>query len=197
MNLLVILGHPSPASFNAAIARTVVETLKELGHTVRFHDLYAEAFPSELPAEEILTHAPVAEVVSRHCKELAEADGIVIVHPNWWGMPPAVVTGWVDRVFRPEVAYRFVGEDGGEGVPEGLLKARKAIVFNTSNTNETRENEVFGDPLERIWRDCIFDLCGITDVERRMFRIIVTSTEEERQGWLDEVRQMMRRSFPG
>lgn len=196
MNLLVILGHPSPKSFNAAIARTAVETLAELGHTVCFHDLYAESFPSELPAEEIPTEGPVAEVVARHCQELAEAEGLVVVHPNWWGMPPAIVTGWVDRVFRPEVAYRFVGEDGGEGVPEGLLQVRKAVVFNTSNTNEIRENEVFGDPLERIWRDCIFDLCGVSDVERRMFRIIVTSTDRQRRVWLDEVRETMRRCFP-
>lgn len=197
MKLLVILGHPSPTSFNAAIARTAVDTLEELGHTVWFHDLYAESFPSELPAEEIPTEGTVAEVIARHCEELAEADGLVVVHPNWWGMPPAIVTGWVNRVFRPEVAYRFVGTDGGEGVPEGLLKASKAVVFNTSNTEEVRENEAFGDPLERIWRDCIFDLCGVTEVERRTFQIMVTSTDQQRQVWLDEVRETMNHSFPG
>ena len=54
-------------------------------------------------------------LVASHCEELARADGIIIVHPNWWGAPPAVLKGWVDRVFRPEVAYRFLEGDTGEG----------------------------------------------------------------------------------
>ena len=62
------------------------------------------------------------------------AEGIIIIHPNWWGMPPAILKGWVDRVMRPGVAYEFLEGDSGEGVPRGLLRARRAIVFNTSNT---------------------------------------------------------------
>ena len=78
-------------------------------------------------------------------------------------MPPAVLTGWVDRVMRPGTAYEFLEDDNGEGVPSGLLKANKAVVFNTSNTAAKREDTVFGDPLERIWKDCIFGLCGVRD----------------------------------
>ena len=70
----------------------------------------------------------------------------MIVHPNWWGQPPAILKGWVDRVFRPGIAYRFVEGDAGEGVPIGLLKASAAVVFNTSNTPDARERFAFGDP---------------------------------------------------
>ncbi|HBX80737.1 MAG TPA: NAD(P)H dehydrogenase, partial [Propionibacteriaceae bacterium] len=56
------------------------------------------------------------------------------------------------------------------------LKARTAVVFNTSDTNTERELATFGDPLERIWRDCIFGFCGVTDVRRRTFGVMVTST---------------------
>ena len=92
--------------------------------------------------------------VVRHCSEIASADGIIIVHPNWWGQPPAILKGWVDRVSRPGVAYRFLEGDGGEGVPVGLLKAETAIIFNTSNTPEEREATVFGDPLDNLWKAC-------------------------------------------
>lgn len=61
--------------------------------------------------------------------------------------------GWVDRVLREEVAYIFPKEDNGGGLPIGLLKAKAALVFNTSNTPEEREQSVFGDPLQRIWKD--------------------------------------------
>jgi putative NADPH-quinone reductase len=195
MNILVILAHPTPGSFNHAIAETVVTTLERVGHSGVFHDLYAEGFDPVLPSDEILGEE-VDPVVSEHCEQLTAADGFVIVHPNWWGMPPAILKGWVDRVIRPEAAYRFEEGDSGEGIPVGLLNAKTAIVFNTSNTPEKREHEVFGDPLENLWKTCIFDLCGVKEFHRKNFGVVVTSTEEERKGWLGEVEGLVGRVFP-
>jgi NAD(P)H dehydrogenase (quinone) len=195
MNILVILAHPTPNSFNHAIAETVVNTLERLGHAGFFHDLYAEGFVPVLRSEEILED-DVNPIVRGHCDQLAAADGIVLVHPNWWGMPPAILKGWVDRVVRPEVAYRFEEDDSGEGVPVGLLKAKAAVVFNTSNTPEKREQEVFGDPLENLWKTCIFDLCGVKEFHRRNFGVVVTSTEDERKVWLGEVGGLIGQAFP-
>ena len=104
--------------------------------------------------------------------------------------------GWVDRVIRPGVAYEFLEGDKGEGVPRGLLKAKYAIIFNTSNTETTRERIVFGDPLEAIWKNCIFGLCGVPVIHRRTFNIVVTSSEAERKGWLSEVAATIDRFFP-
>ena len=196
MKVLVVLAHPDPASFNHAIARKVLDVLLMNDHEVVFHDLYRERFDPFLWAEEIPVGAVLDPVLERHCTELQEADGIVIVHPNWWGQPPAVLKGWVDRVMRPGVAYRFLEGDSGEGVPLGLLKARVALVLNTANTPEERERNVFGDPLERTWKDCIFDLCGVRDFRRRMFRVIVTSTPEQRRQWLSEVVELVDGCFP-
>jgi NAD(P)H dehydrogenase (quinone) len=188
VNISVILGHPNPGSFNHAIAETAVQTLRTNGYTVWFHDLYAEGFDPILPHAEIPKGAALPPVVQQHCDEIAAADGIVIVHPNWWGQPPAILKGWVDRVIRPGVAYEFLEGDSGEGVPVGLLKAKVALVFNTANTPEQRENEVFGDPLQFLWKNCIFDLCGVPTFYRKMYRVIVTSTAEDRRAWLGEVR---------
>lgn len=195
MHISIILAHPDPKSLNHAVAFAARDTCRELGHDVVLHDLYTEAFDPLLPAGEIPRDGNVDASVARHCEEAARADGFIIVHPNWWGMPPAVLVGWVDRVIRPDVAYRFEEGDGGEGVPVGLLKARTALVLNTSNTAEERENKIFGDPLERIWKDCIFDLCGVRDFHRRMFRIVCTSTAAERAAWLEETRQAVAACF--
>ena len=196
MEISVILAHPRPGSFNHAIAETVVATLEEAGHAVRFHDLYAEAFDPVLPSEEIDRDAVLPPSIGQHCSEIAAADGIVFVHPNWWGQPPAILKGWVDRVLRPGMAYRFAGTDSGEGIPLGLLPARAALVFNTSNTPLQREQEVFGDPLEALWKTCICAFCGIPAFHRRMFGVIVTSTEEQRREWLGEARELTHRMFP-
>ena len=195
MNVSVILGHPNPGSFNHAIVEMAVQTLRESGHTVWFHDLYAEGFDPILPSKEIPKGAALQPTVQQHCDEIAAADGIIIVHPNWWGQPPAILKGWVDRVIRPGVAYEFLEGDSEEGVPVGLLKAQVALVFNTANTLEQRENEVFGDPLQLLWKNCIFDLCGVPAFYRKMYRVIVTSTSEERRVWLADVKKILREYF--
>ena len=196
MNVCVILAHPDRQSFNAAIADTVVAALQRNGHHVNFHDLYAERFDPLLFSDECPRGAVLPETIRLHCDRIAAADGIVIVHPNWWGQPPAILKGWIDRVIRPGVAYRFEDGDGGEGVPVGLLKAHTAVVLNTSNTAAMREREIFGDPLETLWKNCIFDLCGVKHFHRRMFRIIVTSTCEQRKQWLCETAALIDRHFP-
>lgn len=196
MRISIILAHPDEGSFNHAIAQTAKETLLNNGHEVFYHDLHKENFVPLLPASEIPRDVSLPQEIDQHCDELTQADGIIIVHPNWWGMPPAVLKGWVDRVIRPGIAYEFVEGDSGEGVPVGLLKAEKAMVFNTSNTVGEREEKVFGDPLQRIWKDCIFDLCGVQNFYRRMFRVIVTSTDDERKKWLKDVAESVSTHFP-
>ncbi len=196
MNILVILAHPQPGSFNHALAQTAQGALQAAGHEIVFHDLCAEQFDALLPGSEIPQGAALEPWLERHCDELAAADGIVIVHPNWWGQPPAILKGWIDRVVRPGVAYTFEEGDGGEGTPIGLLRARTAVVLNTSNTLAAREIAAFGDPLESIWRRCIFDLCGVKGFHRRTYGVVVTSTPEQRQAWLDDAAALIGTAFP-
>jgi NAD(P)H dehydrogenase (quinone) len=196
MKISLILAHPNRKSFNHALAETAAAALKRNGHEVYFHDLYEEKFNPLLSREEISKDSPLPPDIKKHCREISEAEGIIIIHPNWWGQPPAILKGWVDRVVRPGIAYEFLEGDSGEGVPNGLLKARAALVFNTSNTGIEREKKVFGDPLETIWKNCIFGLCGVTNFYRRMFGIVVTSTEIQRKEWLDEVACDIDKFFP-
>ena len=195
LKILVILAHPNKDSFNYAIAQAAIAQLLENGHDVILHDLYAEKFDPILDWREIPNKAYLPEEIEIQCKELAAADGIVIVHPNWWGQPPAILKGWIDRLFRPGIAYKFLEGDKGEGVPVGLLKAKAAVVFNTANTPPEREREVFGDPLQFIWKNCIFDLCGVRDFYREMFAVMITSTPEQREEWLEKVREVINRYF--
>ena len=196
MRISVILAHPDPESFNAAIASAVVDCLKAGRHEIWFHDLYRERFDPLLHQAEFLKSAELPPAIREHCRQISQANGIIIMHPNWWGQPPAILKGWIDRVIRPGIAYMFEEGDSGQGVPLGLLKAETALLFNTSNTPSQRETEVFGDPLERIWKDCVFGLCGVRHVHRRMFEVVITSTAAQRERWLQEAKDMVRQSFP-
>lgn len=196
MQVLVLLANPRPASFSHALAQRTVATLAELGHRPVLQDLYDLGFDPIIKEGEARRSAELPTQVAEAVRHLTEADGIVVAHPNWWGMPPAILVGWIDRAIRVDSAYRFDGAEGEEGVPTGLLKARTAVVFNTSDTNTERELATFGDPLERIWRDCIFGFCGVTDVRRRTFGVMVTSTADDRDHWLDEAEAMIREAYP-
>lgn len=196
MKISLILAHPDPRSFNHAMANTAAKQLRANGHVISFHDLYAEWFNPILPSSEIPEDGDLPEEIARHCREISTADGIIIVHPNWWGQPPAILKGWVDRVLRPGVAYHFLEGDNGEGIPVGLLKAKAVLVFNTANTPGERERKVFGDPLQLLWKNCIFDLCGVPVFHREMFTVVVTSNAGQRQAWLRKVAIAVDDHFP-
>ncbi|NQU23222.1 MAG: NAD(P)H-dependent oxidoreductase [Candidatus Nealsonbacteria bacterium] len=191
MNLFVLIGHQKTGSFCHAIAATAIEVLRSAGHQVVYHDLYQEGFDPVLPHEEIPKDAELDPVVRQHLDEVVAADGYIIVHPNWWGQPPAILKGWIDRVLRQGHCYEF----GPEGVV-GLLQGRRALVLTTSNTPRDAELALFGDPLENLWKACVFNFCGIDDFLRRNFESIILSTPEQREDWLAEVRQLVGGRFP-
>ena len=186
---LVVVASPSRGSFAHAMAAIATSTLRERGYEIASHDLYDEAFDPVQRASERDNATSSDALVELHCSELGRADLILIFHPNWWGQPPAILKGWIDRVFRLGTAYAYPEDTGQEGVPTGLLKARHALVFNTSNTPADRESQVFGDPLDMLWKACVFGLCGVSSVVRCMFGPMVASSQHQRELWLAEVRK--------
>lgn len=189
MRIGAYLAHPRPGSFNHAVFDAVVDELRERGGEVLAHDLCAEGFSPGLAADETETVREAQDVhdpqLARHRAEVATLDALVFVHPNWWGMPPAVLAGWVQRVMVPGVAYKL-GTAAGE--PAGLLRAGRALVLNTSDTPADREQGEFGDPLQRIWSACVLPYVGVADVRRVVFRTVTDSTERQRAHWLRQAR---------
>jgi len=196
MKISVIVAHPNPASFNHAIAQAAIAELMQNGHEAVFHDLHAEKFDPLLMFEEIPMQAAPPPEIAAQSREIAEADGIIVVHPNWWSQPPAILKGWLDRVLRPGVAYKFGAGPNGEGIIIGLLKAKAALVFTTSNTPADKELELYGDPLEGLWKRCVWGFCGVKTVHRELFSVIITSTPAQRDAWLKKTRKIVREYFP-
>lgn len=187
MLALIIIANPNSDSFSHAMATTAERVLGEANYEISSHDLYAEGFDPVQPYGETDNIRSDDELVEIHCSALSRADMLLIFHPNWWGQPPAILKGWIDRVVRLGTAYHYPTGTGLEGVPVGLLTAKCAFVFNTSNTPQEREEAEFGDPLDTIWRKCVFKLCGIDNVVRRMYGPTAGSSPEKRKKWLVEV----------
>lgn len=192
MKILLVIAHPNTnKSFNHAIAFTAKNLLTDLGHEVLWCDLYAEGFDPVLPlGEEKLPESELPLDIQRKMEQLRSAEGVIIVHPNWWGGCPAILHGWLDRVMRVGVGYRFTPEG-----PVPLLTNKTVQIISTSNTPREIELKVYGDPLENFWKTVVFGLCGSQSFERNNFESIVMSTEEQRNEWLNEVEQTIRRRF--
>lgn len=193
---LIVVAHPRTGSFAHAMAREAERTLTEAGHQVAWHDLYAEGFDPVLVEAEIVFGRHRGEdaftvggdpLVTQHRRELAVADTLVVAHPNWWGKPPGMMAGWLDRVLSPGVAYRF---DVAVGHPEFLLPLRHLVVLNTSDTTPHREATEIGDPLEAMWRNAVGGYLPHAQVRRMTAAPIGASTPQQRAHWLAQARDL-------
>lgn len=189
----IILAHPYPKSFNHAIFQTVCTTLSRMGIKNYHHDLYEEGYDPLLKPSELSTDTSQDKLVNQYAKEMLDSDYLFFIHPNWWGQPPAILKGYIDRIFRPPHAYDFPPGDSGGGLPIGKLKNKYGVVINTSNTEKEREENFFGDPLENIWKQCVFKFCGIENYYRKMFRVIADSDTQQRKSWLQEVEDIVKK----
>jgi NAD(P)H dehydrogenase (quinone) len=132
MKVHVIYAHPIEESFSAAIHRTVIETLIRSGHEVRDLDLYACGFDPRLSRQELLAHYTpgLNEVgVKDHVENLRWADALVFLFPTWWYGMPAILKGYLDRVWLPGVAFHLPA-DGGRIRP-GLTNIAKLAAVTT------------------------------------------------------------------
>lgn len=197
MRISLILSHPGRDSLCAALAHAAQDALAGDGHEVKFHHLDAEGFDPRLGEAELRGRISDDALVEQHCRELARCDGLVVVHPNWWSQPPALLKGWLDRVVRPGVAYEFRKDDAGRSLPVGLLRAKAAVVLNTANVPQAQEQALLGDPLEVLWCRGVLPRCGITSVRREVFSVVAASSPGQRVEWLAHAGALMREAFPG
>ena len=101
MNVLIVFAHPNPHSFNHAILNQVDATLRERGHLTRIRDLYQMQFRAVMDREDLDRNwrGDLPEETLREHEAIRWAQGLVFIYPIWWFGPPAILKGWIDRVF--------------------------------------------------------------------------------------------------
>ncbi|MEO1092757.1 MAG: NAD(P)H-dependent oxidoreductase [Pseudomonadota bacterium] len=110
MRCLVVHAHPVEESFNKALYRLTLETLAGAGHDVRGVDLYAEGFEPALSADgrrSYHEHGTIDASVAAQLRHLAWCNGLIFVYPTWWYGQPAMLKGWLDRVWLPHVCFEM------------------------------------------------------------------------------------------
>ena len=178
----MVLCHPNLTGFNQAVAEAAVKTLGE-GYAVDFLDLYKEQFDPVLPAPELPRKFSFDETVLKYGELVKAASVFVFVHPDWWGGPPALLKGFIDRVFRPGIAYEFEGYEFLSKKKQELFAGRKALVFSTTDYPAPEGD----DPSAKIWKRNVFAYCGIPDAQVHTFYDTYNSTYEARHAWIQDV----------
>jgi NAD(P)H dehydrogenase (quinone) len=133
---LVVFCHPARDSFVGAALDTVLGVLEEAGVEHRLHDLYADGFRPELNAEEHAAHlSPGADAsVQRYADDLGWCDTLLLVYPTWWSGQPAMLKGWVDRVWVNGVAWDL--PDGARRVRPRLTNIRRLVAVTTHGSSK-------------------------------------------------------------
>ncbi|MET8006981.1 NAD(P)H-dependent oxidoreductase [Nonomuraea glycinis] len=149
--ILIVTAHPEPRSLNAALAGVATERLRAAGHEVRVSDLYAMKWKSAVDADDFPDHAldrrldvlavsgeatragRLSPDIVAEQEKLRWSDAVILQFPMWWFSVPALLKGWIDRVFTFEFAH-------GPAVPppysEGALGGRRALISVTIGARE-------------------------------------------------------------
>ncbi len=190
MKSVIVLAHPKREGFNRAIAQAALAAYPEPGSEII--DLYADAFDPVMPAAELPRKFSFDETTLRYQEAAKAADRLVFVHPDWWGGPPAIMKGFIDRVFRPGVAYGFREADFRDADAPGLFAGKRADVFITTDEPPPAS----GNPLDwapaAVWKKSVFDFCGVPDARVHVFWNLRGSEYAERKAWLDGIGAALR-----
>lgn len=146
--MLVVHCHPLPDGFIPAALTRVLAGLAEAEADTRVHDLYGEGFVPELSAQEHRTHVEpgVGDDLVEHATDLQWCDTLVLVYPTWWSGQPAMLKGWIDRVWASGVAWEL--PDGADRLRPTLHNVRRIIAV-TSHGSPKHLNMLQGEGGKR------------------------------------------------
>ncbi|UZJ77467.1 NAD(P)H-dependent oxidoreductase [Fictibacillus sp. KU28468] len=188
MNHVILYCHPAKESFNMALLETYTEELKRSGHTVAVRNLYSSGFQPVLTQEEY--EQSLAYMYSTDIKKEQElltwCDCLTLIYPVWWGGMPALLKGYIDRVFSYGFAYEL---DGEEPIPQ--LKGKSAVSICTTGTpSEIYEKNGMHYAMNLARDHSIFEFCGMEVKRSIYFGNVIQSPQSERERMLQCVRSL-------
>ena len=193
MRWLVVYCHPVPESFCAALREHALGVLREAGHETRLIDLHGEGFDPVMGADERRRYNSLTAAdhpFPEHAEHLAWAEGILFVYPTWWYGLPAMLKGWLDRVWTPGVSFDM--PDGGRIRP--LMTHVRALGVVTTCGAPWWWSHVVGHPGRKTILRGLRALCAPRC--RTLFLahyLMDASTPQSRSRYLDKVARKLRR----
>ncbi len=193
MQVLVVLAHPTADSLNHAIAQRACTALRTAGHDVHLLDLYALGFRAAMTAEERVAYhstTPIVDpLVHEHAELVRTADALVFVYPTWWSSMPAILKGWLERVFVPGIGFQF--NESGKVRP-ALTQVRRLVGISTYGSPWAYVKAVNDNGRRTIMRTIRINTGRTTRSTWLGLYAIDTATPAERERFLERVERRMR-----
>ncbi len=190
---LVVYCHPLEESFVAAVRDRVLGGLASGGAEVRFTDLYASGFDPEFSASDHANHlvAGTDPSLASHAEDLQWCDTLVLVYPTWWSGQPAMLKGWIDRVWVNGVAWTL--PEGANRLQPGLRNIRRLVAVTTHGSPKWI-NMIEGEAGKRTITRSLRTMCHprARTTWLAMYGID-TSTDTQRAAFLDRVERRLLR----
>lgn len=186
--ILVILGHPSKDSFCAALAESYANGARSGGNEVKFIALSDLAFDPILHNGYAKVQELEPDLVAAQ-EAITWAEHIVFVYPIWWGAMPALLKGFIDRVFLPGFAFKFK-EDSLFW--DRLLSGRSAHLLVTMDTPPWYYRLIGRMPGHNQMKLSILEFTGIKPVRISDFGTVKSSSQQKREKWLSEASKLGR-----
>ncbi len=157
--VLVIYAHPYSESLIGAARTALCEGLADAGHEVRVTDLYESAFNPVMSATERREHRfpGVSADLTSHAEDLRWCDTLALVYPTWWSAQPAIMKGWIDRVWTSGVAWEL--PEGANRLQPLLTNVTRIIVIS-SHGSPKWVNALQGESGKRIALRSLRVLCN-------------------------------------
>ena len=186
MKHLIIFAHPIQESLNGELKQTLVEYLQKEGHEVKIRDLYQMNFNPILSQEDMQgqRQGQVASDVKQEQGFITWADCITLIHPIWWTGLPAILKGYIDRVFSYGFAYCY-----DQGVQMGLLTGKQSVIINTHGKSYAEYEAIGMDKaLSLTSEKGIYTYCGLKIKQHFYFDKADSATPETIESWKKQIK---------
>ncbi len=190
-NILIINGHPLHDSFCSALGKAYCKGAESRGSScqtivlsdLEFDPLLRHAYRKEQPLEPDLKKA----------QELIRwSDHLIIVYPVWWGTMPALLKGFIDRIFLPHFAFKY---RKFFPLPVKLLRGRSASLLITLDSPPIIYSLIFKKPGIQSLKKSVLEFSGFRPVRVKMFGPVRNSSNARREKWLKKARNLGRSHF--
>ncbi|MEG0928054.1 NAD(P)H-dependent oxidoreductase [Chryseobacterium sp.] len=188
MRHLIIYAHPNENSLNHSLLDIVVENLKLQNHEIIIRDLYNIGFDPVLSLDDIKKQhmGKVNDDIQLEQEYISWAEQVTFIYPIWWTGLPAIMKGYIDRVFSYGFAYRY-----DLGIQKGLLKGKKTIIINThGKSHEEYEQTGMDKALTLTSDNGIFIYSGLEIIKHLFLDKADKATHEDFKNWKDQIKNV-------
>jgi len=188
MKHLIIYAHPNQESLNGQFKQAIEKILVQQKQDVIVRDLYTLGFDPVLSLEDMTGQRKgiVNELIKNEQEYIKWADIVTFIYPIWWTGMPAIMKGYIDRVFSYGFAYRY-----DQGIQKGLLTGKQAIILNTHGKSNEEYSTIGMDKALLLTSDKgIYTYCGFQVKEHFFFDKADRATPEIVEIWLSKIRDV-------